>query len=291
VRSDGKVLPASNCWVSKNKDNNLQWVYWLNLFDSNKQAGQTYTLTFSDPLVANRPPVLTIVNGPAFRFAAGRPCRIAVVGTDPDGTIPLLATGLLPDGASFTDRKDGRGTFVWTPQITQVGSYSVQFRASDGSATDSKSAQVEIVASLPSTFKAWQQQYWPDSTDPSVIGPNADPDGDKLNNLLEYALNADPTVADDSVLPIIGVDTVDGHRYLTLTYRRRTDDPAQHYEVIASDSLHAPLADWIVQSQTVAVGQDDLPAGMERVKVRDSVAIETGATHRYLRLRVTNTEN
>ena len=53
---------------------------------------------------------------------------------------------------------------------------------------------------------------------PAIIGPTADPDGDGIDNLLEYALAADPTIADDSVLPEIGIETVDGRRYLTLTY-------------------------------------------------------------------------
>ncbi|MDD2763155.1 MAG: hypothetical protein PHE83_04165 [Opitutaceae bacterium] len=291
VRSDGKVLPAANCWVSKNKDSNLQWVYWLNLFDTGKQAGQTYALTFTDLPSANRPPVLTIISGPAFRFAAGRPCAIGVFGVDPDGTIPVLTTGLLPDGAGFTDRGDGRGSFRWTPRSDQLGAYAVQFRASDGLATDSKSAQVQVLATVPATFKDWQQRYWPDTDDPAIVGPDADPDGDRINNLLEYALDADPTVADDALLPEIGLETVDGQRYLTLTYRRRTDDPALNYEVVASDNLFAPLASWTVQSQTLTVGQEDLPAAMERIKVRDSVPVASGPLHRYLRLRVTHSDN
>lgn len=290
LRSDGRVLPAANCWISKNKDDNLQWVYWLNLFDTNRSAGQTYALTFTDPPGANQPPVLTIIGGPSFRFKAGRSCAIGVLGVDPDGIIPTLSTGALPDGATFADRKDGHGRFSWTPQLSQLGSYAIQFRASDGSATVSKSAQVEILASIPSTFRDWQQRYWPDTDDPAIVGPDADPDGDRLGNLLEYALDADPTVPDDSALPEIGADTVDGQRYLTLTYRRRTDDPTLTYEVVASDNLFAPLADWVVQSQPVAVSQDGVPDGMERVKVRDSVAIEAGPVHRYLRLRVKLTE-
>jgi len=291
VRSDGKTLPTANCWISKNKDNNLRWVYWLNLFDTNKQTGQTYALTFVDPPSVNHAPVLSIVGGPGFRFAANRRCSIGVLGVDPDGAIPVLTTGMLPDGATFTDIKNGHGIFQWTPGSNQLGSYAVQFRASDGLLTDSKSAQVQILESVPSTFKDWQQHYWPETTDPAIIGLTADPDGDGINNLLEYALDADPTVADDSVLPEIGVETVDGRRYITLTYRRRTDDSALNYEVLGSEDLATPLSNWAVQSQTMTVNQDGLSPDMERVKVRDSVAIEGGPLHRYLRLRVTQSDN
>jgi hypothetical protein len=290
VRSDGKVLPAANCWISKNKDDNLHWVYWLNLFDTNKQAGLTYALTFVDPPSVNHAPVLSIVGGPGFRFAANRPCSVGVLAVDQDGTIPVLTTGMLPDGATFTDLKNGRGIFQWTPGSSQLGSYAVQFRASDGLATDSKSAPVQILESVPSTFKDWQQHYWPGTTDPAIIGPAADPDGDGIDNLLEYALAADPTMADDSALPEIGVETVDGRRYLTLTYCRRTDDAALKYEIVSSEDL-VSLSSWVVQSLTMPVGQDGLSPGMERVKVRDSVAVEDGPVHRYLRLRVTQLDN
>jgi hypothetical protein len=291
VRSDGKVLPAANCWISKSKDNDLRWVYWLNLFDTNKQPGQTYDLVFSDPPGANRPPVLTIVGGPEFQFAANRPCQIGVLGIDADGTIPALAVGMLPDGAAFADNKKGRGVFEWTPRPNQLGSYSVQFRASDGLSTDVKSAQVQITESVPSSFKAWQQHYWPDTTDSALTGPAADPDRDGINNLLEYALDADPTVANDSALPQIGVESLDGGRYLTLTYCRRSDDPLLCCEVVASEEISAPLSNWTVQGETLSVSQDDLSPGMERVKVRDRVAIEGGAPHRYLRLRVTQLDD
>ncbi len=291
VRSDGKVLPAANCWISKSKDNNRQWVYWLNLFDTNKQAGQTYALSFADPVATNHAPVLTVVGGPSFRFAASRPCTIGVIATDADGTIPALTAGMLPDGAGFTDKKDGHGVFQWTPRLDEIGSYTLQFRASDGIATDSRTARVQILESVPSTFKGWRQHYWPDTTDPAIVGPAADPDGDGINNLLEYALDADPIVADDSMLPEIGIETVESLRYLTLTYRRRTDDPALNYEVVGSDDLAVPLSGWTVQSQTMTVSQDNLPPDMERVKVRDSAAIEGGPVQRYLRLRVTESDN
>jgi hypothetical protein len=290
VRSDGKALPASNCWVSKSQQSGGQWTYWLNLFDTAKEAGHTYILAFSDPPPPNQPPVLTIIGGRTFQISAARAFTLGVSATDPDGAVPVLSVGALPDGATFTDHGDGRGAFQWIPRLDQLGTYTVQFRASDGVATDAKSASIQVLAYVAPTFRNWQQLRWPATTDPTIIGPTADPDGDRLNNLLEYALDSDPTVADDSVLPEIGVMTVAGQRYLTLMYRKRTDDPALVYEVVASDDIHAPIATWAVQTQTESVSQENLPAGIARVKVRDSVPIETGPTQRYLRLRVTHTE-
>ena len=285
VRSDGKVLPAANSWVSRTRTPAGVISYWLNLFDTTITAGQSYTLTFTDLPQTNRAPVL-VVNGGSFRVRPGTPLSIAVSATDPDGTIPALSTGALPDGAVFADRHAGQGSFTWTPSSAQLGSYTVLFRAGDGQLSATQSVQV-IVDDALGGFDAWRAAHWPGITDPAIIGSAADPDRDGLDNLLEYALDTDPTVADDRELPLIGLDKIDGHSYLTLTYGRRTDDPALLYAVVASDALHAPLSTWEVQTNVVSQGTPDPVSGKQTVKVRDSVAVETGALHRYLRLRVT----
>lgn len=291
LRSDGKLLPPRNCWISRTRPdaNPAGWDYWLNLFDSDKAAGHTYTLTFREPLQVNRAPVLTIPGGTAVTAAPGQTFVFPVSATDPDGTIPILSTGLLPDGAVFTDGGVGSGQLVWTPGEIHRGEYFVQFRASDGLATDSRSIHLVVAVPLPG-FQAWQDQYWPGETDPAIIGPNADPDRDRLNNLLEYALGADPTVADDTALPQISLEAIAGEHVLVLTFLRRTDDAELRYEVVASDTLHAPLATWAVQSTALTVDQSGVPAGFERVKIRDNASTETGPAQRYLRLRVTRTE-
>ena len=288
VRSDGKALPPANCWISKTRDGAGPWEYSVNLFDTNKAMAQSYTLSFSTPAQLNQAPVLTLPAGSNYTVAQGQTLSIQATAVDPDGLIPALSTGPLPDGASFTDTTNGTGTLTWTPTAAQIGTYSIQFRASDASASDTKSVQVQVVESNANTYSAWTEQHWPGVTDPAIIGQEADPDGDQLANLLEYALDDDPTQPDDSVLPQIGLELVGGQSYLTLTYRQRTGDPALLYEVVASDNLTTTLAQWTVQAQTLTVNQDNLPAGLQRIKVKDSVPVSTGSTgSRYLRLRVT----
>jgi hypothetical protein len=291
VRSDGKKLASANCWVSKT-ENGSSWVYWLNLFDTGVQPGaQSYTLTFSNPTNLTAPPALIIVGGPNFQFLINQPTMIKISATDADGLFPVLSTANLPDGAIFTDNKDGTGELTWTPSATQVGSYSVQFRATDGPNTTAQSAQVQVAATLTSGFSAWQSKYWPGITDPNIIGPYADPSGGGLDNLLEYALGGDPTKPDDSILPVAGVDVVGGQHFLTLTYRQLQGDPTLLYEVVASNDLSVPLANWTVQIQAEPTDQSAAPPGFMLVKVRDSVPIEGGSIHRFLKLRVTQTSN
>lgn len=286
VRSDGKVLPAANSWVSKTREGAGAWQYWLNIFDTDKGAGQGYVVTFST-LALNEPPVLTLPGGLHYEVLPGHALSISATATDPDGLIPVLTTASLPDGAVFVDATDGTGALTWTPGVGQLGTYSIQFRASDGFSTDSVSVQVEVVETLTSDYAAWTSQYWPGITDPAIIGEEADPDGDQLPNLLEYALAGDPTKPDDSILPEIGLEPVGGQSYLTLTHRKRLDDTTLLYEVVASENPLAPLAQWTVQNQTLPVDQVGLPNDVQRIKVRDSQAVSPAVPSRYLRLRVT----
>jgi len=288
VRSDGKILPLQNCWISKSKNDQLQWLYTVNLFDTDKSLGQTYVLSMSEAVAGNRPPVLTIWGGLIFQAVPNAPFSIRASAVDPDGLLPLLATGELPDGATFADARNGSGLFSWLPASSQIGSYFVRFRASDASASDIKTVRIDVVPLLAAGYSKWQQRYWPGSSDPAVISREADPDQDGINNLLEYSLDGDPTNPDDSMLPIIGVHEEGDLRYLSLTFNRRTDDPTLLYEVVGSDEIRSPIADWVVQSQRLTSDQEGVPAGMERVKVRDNQAISKA--HRYLRLRVTQPE-
>lgn len=287
TRSDGKVLPPSNAWLSKTKAANGAWLYWLNLFDTGVIAGQNYMITFHNPAQANRAPSLTVSGGSAFVARPDRPLVISVAATDPDGTIPSLSTASLPEGASFVDAVNGQGTLSWTPTAAQLGTYSIIFRASDGQLTTSKLAKITVAQPSAVGFDAWTADNWPGVSDPTIVGTKADPDRDGLDNLLEYALGANPNQTDDSVLPIIGVETVGDQDYLALTYRGRTDDLSLIYEVVASDTAHAPLATWTVQTTAISTDQTGAGPGFHVVKIRDSVPVAAGPTHRYLRLRIT----
>ncbi len=62
----------------------------------------------------------------------------AVASSDIDGIVEeivatLSPSGNLPEGASFTDLGDGTGTFDWTPDPSQFGTYSLRFTAVDDS--------------------------------------------------------------------------------------------------------------------------------------------------------------
>jgi hypothetical protein len=89
------------------------------------------------------------------------------------------------------------------------------------------------------------------------------------------------------MLPKIGTTLINGQHFLTLTYLQRTDDPSLLYEVVGSNDLAVPLANWTVQTQSVTADQSNLPNSYIRVTIVDSVPIETGSNGRFLKLRVT----
>jgi len=287
LRSDGKLLPASNCWVSKTKDGNGNWVYWLNLFDTSVVPTFTYTLKFSNPIVSGTPPVLKILGGQFRQVLPGHLLTIHVGASDADNLNPILTMGTLPDGAGFIDKGNGTGAFSWTPTAAQLGTYTIQFNAIDGALTTSKIATVQVVSQLSSGLGAWQNRYWPNITDPSIIGATANPSGDGISNLLKYSLGGDPTIADDSMLPKVGTTLINGQHFLTITYLQCTDDPTLLYEAVGSNDLSVPLANWTVQTQSVTADQTNVPDSSVRVTIVDSVPIETGPTGRFLKLRVT----
>jgi fibronectin type 3 domain-containing protein len=78
--------------------------------------------------------------------------------------------------------------------VTNGVTYTYTVNATDASGTGPASAPAS--ATPVQTFSQWIAAYFPGVTDPNIIGPNADPDGDGLTNLEEYFLGTDPAVPD-----------------------------------------------------------------------------------------------
>ncbi|MGH8015915.1 MAG: putative Ig domain-containing protein, partial [Candidatus Zixiibacteriota bacterium] len=70
--------------------------------------------------------------------------NFAVSAIDPDGTNPSLNTSTLPSGATFIDNGNGTGSFNWTPNFTQSGTYNITFRALDGVARDTEIVTITV---------------------------------------------------------------------------------------------------------------------------------------------------
>jgi hypothetical protein len=105
------------------------------------------------------------------------------------------------------------------------------------------SAYVFTNASTWTSLQAWRQFYFGTITNCGAAADTADPDGDGLANLLEYALGSNPLVANTSALIVVGHDASSN---LTFTFPRARSDVT--YIVQGSTNLQS----WSDVTQTSA---------------------------------------
>ena len=90
------------------------------------------------------PPVLTVPGSQTV--SEEQSLAFSVTAADPEGQAVYLYATSLPTGASFLDRQNGTGSFSWTPDPGQAGSYTVVFFADDSfGGIDSKSVGIEVL--------------------------------------------------------------------------------------------------------------------------------------------------
>jgi hypothetical protein len=132
-----------------------------------------------------------------------------------------------------------------------------------------------LTPAIATPLQLWQTTHFTAAqlADPTlgagVWGNQADPDGDGLPNLLEYALGLNPTSPSGTDVPAAALNPAGTH--LQLTFQRARSELT--YEVLASSNL----TDWtVIATNPGQVG--------DFVTVTDSVS---ATPRRFLRLRVT----
>ena len=156
------------------------------------------------------------------------------------------------------------------------------------SALTTGSDHLPVVADyvIVTPYRTWQAQYFTAAqlANPAVSGDDADPDGDGIPNLVEYALNLDPEQANTQGLPVVGQTNVGGQQYLTLTYTA---------VIAATDITYVPqvcgdLTSWASGSGYIAPVSttNNADGKTQTVVVRDLTPI-TNASARFIRLEIT----
>ncbi len=200
IRSDGKYLKRENVWISKIRNENHQWDYYLNLFDANSTG--SYTVSFAESVSQPHPPVMQFI--PDRTVEEQQRLSFIIEATDQDGTMPSISALSLPALASFVDQGDGTGIFTWTPALGQAGDYQVTFTASDGALEHTRSAIIQVTPAGDSDADEmpddWEMQYF-GTLDHDGTG---DFDGDGISDMEEYLRGSDPTVANQApAVPVI----------------------------------------------------------------------------------------
>ncbi len=129
---------------------------------------------------------------------------------------------------------------------TDAGDYTVVVTNPGGTVT----SEVATLVVNQVGFAAWQTANFTLSErgDASVSGPNADPDRDGVNNLVEYALGLDPKSASVSGLPQISVQGTEWW----FTYARPSERPDVTYTVETSTNLTNWVTTGITHERTAA---------------------------------------
>ena len=133
-----------------------------------------------------------------------------------------------------------------------------------------------------SPYEEWKTaSFGDDAGNPAIAGDEADPDGDGIQNGLEYAMGLDPNSFDTEGLPFGGV--IAG--YLTLSFRMDKEALAAGviYEVEACTDLL--LWDWTTLDVSELFPRADSNTWWQAV-FQHNVPI-TNAPQRFLRLKVT----
>lgn len=215
-------------------------------------------------------------------------------GSDNSGT---FLSGLnLADGMSVTIvRQGGTWTYlvdgvVTTPQVANasfldsptdltVGIFAITPLNGNAKDVEVRNFTVTVLtdAAVETRMDVWRANHFGLNPSPGTADNAADPDGDFLSNLLEYALGTDPMVANAGAFEPLWIE--DGRLHWQFP---RIDDPALIYEVEANGVLGdgAPERVWMSAGAGNTSGS---------VEVEDTAPVESG-TNRFLQLKVETVE-
>jgi len=166
---------------------------------------------------------------------------------------------------------DGQLNIAFTPVVQQPKISAIEVLS--GAAASAGAAPSAV-----SFYDLWRPLHFSSAEldDPVVSGETSDPDGDRINNLMEYALGLDPRVADVQGRPAAKIE----NGFLVFTYSRNKGAT----DVVLTEEVATQLTGpWSSSGLTPQVVNDD--GEIQTVKVTDSVAVGT-ASSRFLRLTV-----
>ncbi len=128
-------------------------------------------------------------------------------------------------------------------------------------------------------WENWVSTNWLPATATNIAGAGADPDGDGIVNLLEYAFGNDPNFALHTNAPAVTFVNDSGTNYGALRYVHATNATDLTLDVRASSTLNGFIESL---TNTVSIVTN---GNTETVTVRDSISREQ-ATNRFYQLRV-----
>ncbi|HEU4437410.1 MAG TPA: Ig-like domain-containing protein, partial [candidate division Zixibacteria bacterium] len=117
-------------------------VYNTRFLASDGQLVDTQNVTITVNDVGNQRPVLAPIGAKSTNENQLLQFRISA--TDPDSDPLTLSAVGAPTGAVFVDSTNGAGSFAWTPNFLQSGTYNVTFIAGDATLADSEVVTITV---------------------------------------------------------------------------------------------------------------------------------------------------
>ena len=257
VRSDGKIIKASNAWLNPHRELKQKvWQYQLSLFDHHS-TGQ-YTLEFADKVAIPQAPVLQVISN-KVGFEGGH-LGFLVEASDPNGDAVNFSAVPLPTGATLkaVAGKPNQAEFGWVPAAGQAGTYALTFTASDGTLYANRTVSIRI---NPANDKdgdgmddAWELAHFK-TLDRDGTG---DLDGDGISDLDEFKGETDPTLgepprAPEPVSPLTGRVNLSSIPLVVKNSVYLGKEPLTYFFEIYRD---AAMSDKVAESGAVAQGKD-----------------------------------
>ncbi len=202
--------------------------------------------------------------------------------TDPEkGALTYAILSGNPSGAFAINPATGVITVANSASATPGQTYALTVGVQDdgiGEVYPLATATTTATVSIPKPVDQWRQDFFGANAGNAAIAGNlADPDGDGLNNLVEYALGTNPLAGNPGGI-VMDRETVGGNTYLRLTVTKNPAATDVTYSVETTGDLTTP-ASW---SNSTTVMETNSSTTLQ---VRDSVAV-SAATQRFIHLRV-----
>ena len=135
----------------------------------------------------------------------------------------------------------------------------------------------------PQPYDQWRiNRFGTNVNNPTIAGDTADPDHDGLINLIEYAFNRNPNVAETNRSVNFAVENISGGNCFTFTYTRRKSPT----DVVIAEQVSTDLVNWNIGLTTAMQVTDDGNGVSETVKSRLTAPISS-SSQQFLRLGVT----
>jgi hypothetical protein len=222
---------------------------------SGSRPGLTITYTSGPAIIVEQPAGTELLNGAStqnFGASGSKTFTLRNDGTASLTNIVASVTG--GNSGDFAVGSPGATTLApgasttfavtFTPAGASTRSTTLRITSNDTSASP---FTVPLTGTGWTTLQAWRHQYFETILNTGNAADGADPDGDGLNNFLEFALGRDPEVFDTQVPLSLQIDS---GNVVTLSFMRARPPTEVTYTVRASPDLSA-WEDYAINPGTV----------------------------------------